>query len=134
MKKKENPEDWEDIADTPQEYEHAIKNATSDNERRFFEKLRYKVLHETAASNDVLMNEKDNEEGLYVLRVGTDDILLGKNLSDPNEKSTPIEIAGLFQALEEDIFPYVGRHITLWQWLRDRDYKGIRYDANNDYN
>ncbi len=104
------------------------------NERDFFEKLRYKFLHETAAGNDVLMNESDNNDGLYVLRVGTDDILIGKNLSKPEEKASSEEFAGIFLALQMDLYEYVHRHITLLEWLRERDYKGIRYDANNDYN
>lgn len=134
MKNKYNPKDWEWIADTPEEFEDAIKNSITVNERNFFEKLRYKILNETAFSNDVLMHEKDNENGLYILRVGTDDILIGRNLSNPDEKTSPEEYSGLFLALEQDLHKYVGRHITLLDWLRERDYMGIRYDANNDYN
>lgn len=127
-------EDWECLADTPKDFELAIKNACSESEREFFEKLRHKVLYETAASNDVLMNEQDNDDGLFILRVGTDDIMIGKNLSAAEEKTVPSEFAGIFSALEQDLFEYVGVHITLLQWLRQRDYQGIRYDANNDLN
>lgn len=79
------------------------------------------------------MHEKNNEDGLYILRVGTDDIMIGRNLEEPGEKTSPVEISGLFAALEEDIKEYVGRHINLLEWLRERDCRGIRYDANNDY-
>lgn len=130
----DNHEDWEYLADTPQEYREAINNAVSENERKFFTNLRQKILFETAASNDVLMNENDNDDGLYILRVGSDDILIGKNLSKPNEQSTPEEYSGIFLALQQDLHKYVQRHVTLLEWLRERDYKGIRYDANNDYN
>lgn len=105
----------------------------SDKEREFLEKLRYKILHETAFSNDVLMHGKDNGDGLYILRVGTDDIMIGRNLEKSGEKTSPVEISGLLAALEEDIYEYVGCHITLLDWLRERDYRGIHYDANNDY-
>lgn len=130
-KQKNNP--WDYLEDTPEEFDAAIKNAVSDKEREFFEKLRYKILHETAFSNDVLMHEKDNEDSLYILRVGTDDIMIGRNLEKPGEKTSPVEITGLFAALEDDIYEYMGRHITLLDWLRERDYRGINYDANNDY-
>lgn len=126
-------EDWESLNDTPEEFDAAIKNAVSENEREFFEKLRYKELHETAFSNDVLMDEVDNEDGLYILRVITDEIMIGKNINDPKETSVPCEYDGLFFALSQDIFRYIGRHVTLWDWLRERDYRGIRYDRNNDY-
>ena len=131
--KKQEYDPWDYLEDTPEEFDTAIKNAVSDKERKFFEKLRYKILHETAFSNDVLMHEKDNEDGLYILRVGTDDIMIAVILEKPGEKTTPVEISGLFGALEEDIHEYVGRHMTLLDWLRARDYRGIRYDANNDY-
>lgn len=132
--KKTNAEDWEDLADTPEEFDEAIKNATSENERIFFEKFRHKILHETAASNDVLMHEQDNSDGLYILRVGTDDVMVGRNLLDSNEQTFPREFAGIFCALDQDLFEYINRHTTLREWLRERDYDGIRYDANNDLN
>ena len=52
MRKREK-EEWEGLSDTPEEFETAIKNAISTNEQIFFDKLRFKILHETAASNDV---------------------------------------------------------------------------------
>ena len=127
-------EAWDYLADTPEEFRHAIKQSVSANERTFFEKFRHKVLTETAASNDVLMHEDDNEDGLYILRVGTDDVLIGSNLLKSGKKPVPCEYAGIFLALEQDIYAYTGRHETLLEWLRRRDYKGIRYDRNNDYN
>lgn len=57
--KKQEYDTWDYLEDTPEEFDMAIKNAASDKEREFFEKLRYKILHETAFSNDVLMHEKD---------------------------------------------------------------------------
>ncbi len=132
--KKSTKKDWDYLSDTQNEFEEAIANAISENERQFFEKLRFKFLHETAASNDILMNESDNDDGIYILRVGTDDILIGKDLENPDEKTTPAEYAGIFLALQHDMYMYVHRHITLLEWLRERNYKGVRYDANNDYN
>lgn len=121
------------LSDTPEEYDTAIKNAVSYKERIFFEKIRHKVLNETAASNDVLMNENDNKDGLYILRVGSDDFILGRRLSVPSEKTSPTEFSGLFLTLKQDLYDYLGKHITLLEWLRERDYYGIKYDANNDY-
>lgn len=133
MKKEYRIEDWEDLSDTPEEFDAAIKNALTPNEKEFFEKLRFKELNETAASNDVLMNEADNTDGLYILRIGSDGILIGRNISDPKETTTPEEYAGIFLALQQDISQFVGRHVTLLEWLRQRDFKGIKYNQNNDY-
>lgn len=126
MKIKTNPI-WVDLSDSPEEFEKAINHAVSDNERFFFENLRSKFLSEPAASNDILMHELNNEDGLYIIRVGTDDILIGKRLTDPNEQSVPQEFAGLFLALQQDLYEYLGRHLTLHQWLRDRDFEGVVY-------
>lgn len=133
MKKKDNLEDWKFLADTPEEFDSAIKNAVSPKEKEFFERLRYKVLNETAASNDVLLKDDENEDAIYIMRVGTDDIMIGHHLTVPGKKHEVIELAGVCFAMTYDLFDFLGYHITLQDWLRKRDYRGIRYDRNNDY-
>lgn len=127
-----NKEDWSDMNDTPEEFEMAIKNAVSANEKIFFTKLRYKVLNEGAASYDVLMHNDDNEDGIYILRI-SDDFLIGRKNAEGKDVVVIIEIPGLFYFLSEDMFRQLNRHITILDWLRERDYAGIRYDANNDF-
>lgn len=133
MTQKESPEDWEDLADTPEEFDAAIKSAVSKNEKEFFEKLRYKVLHETAFSNDVLMKDDENDDAIYIMRVGTDDIMVGHNLTVKGKEHEAVELAGVCFAMSYDLYDFLGYHITLKEWLRKRDYQGIRYDRNNDY-
>lgn len=133
MTHKNDLEEWEDLWDTPEEFDSAIKNAVSKNEKEFFEKLRYKILHETAFSNDVLMKDDENEDALYILRVGTDDIMIGHNLTVPGREHEAIELGGVCFAMKYDLYDFLGYHITLQEWLRKRDYKGINYDRNNDY-
>jgi hypothetical protein len=133
MNKQQLNEDWEDITDTPEEFEAAIQNAVSNNEKEFFEKLRYKVLHETAFSNDVLMKDDENEDALYIMRVGTDDIIIGHHLIVAGKKHEAIEISGVCFAMSYDLYDFLGYHITLQEWLRKRDYQGIHYNRNNDY-
>lgn len=125
--------EWEYLSDSPDEFKEALKNATSDKEREFFKNIRFKILHETAFSNDVLMSDLDNNDGLFIIRSGIDDILIGVNSYDASGKSVPCEYEGIFHALEQDLHRYIGRHISLLEWLRERDFRGIRYDANNDY-
>lgn len=131
MKHNYTKEDWEGFEDTPEEFENAIQNAKSDSERTFFETLMYKVVHEPAFSNDVLMHDRDNEDGIYILRV-SDDFMIGKKDSKGMDVCSPAEYSGLFYFLETDMYPYLHRHIAVGEWLRNRDYSGIRYDANND--
>ena len=131
MKHNYTQEDWEYIVDTPEEFDDAIQNAESDNESKFFKTLMYKVVHEPAASNDVLMHNEDNEDGIYILRV-SDDFMIGKKDENGMDACTPSEYSGLFFFLSTDMYPYLGHHITVGEWLKRRDYGGIRYDANND--
>ncbi len=79
------------------------------------------------------MNNLDNEDGLYILRVRVDDVMIGRRTPDDMEVGAPVEFEGIFAVVDEDLFEWIGRHVTLLQWLRERDFRGIRYDANNDY-
>lgn len=121
------------MADTPEEFEDAIRDAITKNEKEFFEKLRYKILNETAASNDVLLQDDENEDAIYILRVGTDDIMVGHHLTVEGKPHEATELGGVCFAMKYDLYDFLGYHITLQEWLRKRDYIGIRYDRNNDY-
>lgn len=132
MKQISNDEEWEYLSDTPEQFKEAITNAVSENEKIFFSKLRSKVLNEGAASNDVLMHNEDNEDGIYILRI-SDDFLVGKKDKSGKDVSIIVEISGLFDFLSEDLHRQLNRHISILEWLRERDYKGIHYDANNDF-
>lgn len=129
--RRKSEEDWEDMNDTPEEFKNAIKYALTDNEKEFFKKLRFKVLNEGAASYDVLMNDKDNDDGIYILRI-SDDFLIGRKDDNGKDMVTILEIPGLFYFLSEYMDQQINRHITILDWLRERDFSGINYDANND--
>lgn len=131
--RKDSPEDWKNLADTPEDFEIAIRNAISKNEKEFFEKLRYKILNETAFSNDVLLKDDENEDAIYIMRVGTDDIMVGHHRTVKGKEHEAVELAGLCYAMAFDLYDFIGYHITLQEWLRKRDYQGIRYNRNNDY-
>ncbi len=133
MKNRVSPEEWEYLSDSQEEFELAIQNAVTPNEREFFEKLRYKILNETAFSNDILMKDDENSDAIYIMRVGTDDIMIGHNLTVAGKEHEAVELAGVFYAMSYDLYDFLGYHITLQEWLRNRDYRGIRYDRNNDY-
>ncbi len=127
-----NPEDWDSMVDTPEEFEEALINPFSTEEKDFLEQMRYKISKEIAASNEVLLRDDENEDGIYLLRVGNDDFIVGRITTDSSYLKHPNEIAGLFGFLEFDLYPYLHRHISIKEWLRKRNYKGIRYDRNND--
>ena len=104
-------------------------NYQSEREREFFEKLKYKEENVLTVSNDLLMSEYDNEDKIYIVReeysefvVGREDILEEQHYMNLSETlSANLRETGLLD-----------RDITLFQWLRERDYKGVMYDHNYD--
>ena len=40
----------------------------STEEKNFFENMKYKMEFEPAMSNDLIMSEHDNEDGIYIVR------------------------------------------------------------------
>jgi hypothetical protein len=79
------------------------------------------------------MKDDENDDAIYIMRVGTDDIMVGHNLTVKGKEHECVELAGVCFAMSYDLYDFLGYHITLQEWLRKRDYQGIRYDRNNDY-
>lgn len=131
MKVDETLPTWNEITDTPDEFRKALEEARTPNEKEFFEQLLYKEHHEPAAMYEVLMHDRDNEECIYILRDGYDEYTIGFT-SDEKGPDKQSEWGGLFFFLEQDMWPYIGRHISVLEWLRERDFRGICYDRNND--
>lgn len=52
----------------------------SDNEKVFFEKIRYKMEYEDAPSNDLIMFEEDNDDHIYIVRCYYDEFIVGHGL------------------------------------------------------
>lgn len=50
-------------------FEYMKTHYQSDNEREFFEKLRYKQENVLTVSNDLILSERNNEDRLYVVSV-----------------------------------------------------------------
>lgn len=122
---------WKDLTDTPEEFKDALTKAVSVKERHFFETMMKKELHELAASNEVLITDEENPDGVYLLRVGNDGYMFGNRKDELAGMSNPTEYAGLFSFLDDDLHKYLYRHTTGLQWLRERNFE-VRYDRNND--
>lgn len=102
----------------------------SENEREFFERLRYKQEREFTITNDEIMHERDNEDRIYFVRYQYEEYVFGR-AGVPHEEHT----MNLAEALNSNLMQlgYLDRDITLWEWFRLRDYVGVRYDRNFDY-
>ena len=54
----------------------------SEEEKNFFEKMKYKLEFEPAMSNDLIMSEHDNEDGIYIVRCYDCEFIIGCRVGD----------------------------------------------------
>lgn len=101
----------------------------SENEAAFFRNMRFKQESEVTLSNDVILSETENDDEIYLVRVEYDEYLVGKGINETNEA----HLMNLSEALSLDLRSVgLGRAITLLDWLKERDYVGVRYNHNYD--
>jgi len=110
-------------------YEKMAKEYKSENERIFFEAIKERQQHVFTYANDLLLSEYDNEDGLYVVRHYFDEFEIGKAGVIEDVYAMDLEDALSINLKDAG---FLADDVTLLEWLRARDYKGIRYDGNFD--
>lgn len=108
-------------------------NYTTENEKTFFENLFIKMQTECAPCREALLIESENEDHIYFLRDGYDEFILGS--SDYKKNTFVLHAMKLKDVLDANlkVLGLIESDMTLFQWLRNRDYKGIVYNRNNAY-
>lgn len=104
-----------------------LEHYTSSAEKLFFETMCEKMLFENAPCKELLLNPEDNEDGLYLFRIGDEEIEIGNSTN--NARFHSMNLAGILNVNLKQI-GCIDKDLTLLQWLRKRDYVGIRYDQN----
>jgi hypothetical protein len=101
----------------------------SDNEAMFFRNMKFKQEYEPTLSNDLIISESDNEDEIYLVRVEYDEYLVGKGDDEAHE----VHVMNLSEALSVDLSTVgLNRKLTLFEWLKQRDYAGVLYNRNYD--
>ncbi len=101
----------------------------SENEATIFRNLKHKQESEVALSNELLVSERENQDQVYLVRVEYDEYIVGVGPSEKNE----VHVMNLSEALTVNLEVLgLPRIMTLLEWLRTRDYEGVRYDRNYD--
>jgi len=113
-------------------FESMRENYQSANEKIFFEYLFEVQQWDFSMSGDLLLHEDDNEDKLYIMRIDFDEYEVGKDSPNAPENQHVQGLADAF-ALNMKESGFLDENITLWQWLKKRDYKGVRYDQNRDF-
>lgn len=108
-------------------------NYQSDNEKRFFEELEYKEENEASFAYDWLLESEENEDGIYLYRVGNSEYAVNRIVDGKYGDEWHFDSLAEILNINLKEKGYLNRSITLWQWLRERDYAGIRYDRDGDW-
>lgn len=107
-------------------------NYISENERIFFETQKYKQIYVVTCLNDLVINEYDNDDHIYLVRIAFDEYELGHGIDNMYDEN--FHTMCLAEVLEANLkhLGYIDRDITLFEWLRERDYEGVLYNNNFD--
>lgn len=109
-------------------FERMKAEARTANEKEFFERMCYKEQHEFPVSTfDVILSEDDNRDGLYFVKCYYSEYIVGINRPGKRMKLDYIP-SSLQDALDVDLFPLLNLHLSLLEWFRKYDYRGVRYD------
>lgn len=110
-------------------FEYMKTHYQSVNEKEFFEKLRYKEENVLTVANDLILSERNNADKLYIVRCIFEEYIVGKEGNIEEQHVMCLDDALKLNLKEVG---FLDKDITLFQWLRNRDYAGIEYDHNYD--
>lgn len=110
-------------------FEEMSRQQLSQNERTFFKNMKDKEENEFAPSADILLDEHDNKDELYLIRYYYNEYKIGRGL--PNHRyGKAIYNDSLDATLKTDLYPLLGIHLSFWEWLQKNDFKGVNYNGN----
>ena len=110
-------------------YEKMAKAYCSENERVFFETMKERQQHVFTYANDLLLSEYDNEDSIYIVRHYYNEFEIGRAGLMEDVYAMDLEEAMAINLKDAGL---LDNDVTLLEWLRARDYKGIKYDGNFD--
>ena len=104
----------------------------SNEEKEFFERMKFKIESEPAPANDLIMCNRNNDDGIYILRCYDYEFRIGCHVGEEYKKE--------FYAMDFHDALYVNLHecgfinenLSLLEWLRKRNYNGVEYNHNFD--
>lgn len=110
-------------------FDYMKNHYQSDNEREFFEKIRYKQEYVLTSSHDLILSEQNNEDRLYIVRCEYEEYIVGQEFIAEEQ-----HVMCLYDALNLNLKKtgLLDKDITLFEWLRQRDYAGVEYGHNYD--
>lgn len=104
----------------------------SSNEENFFKNIRYKEEYEITALNDLLVSEYENEDEIYLVREYYEEYVIGQGLNSDGARETHVMTLAEALSLNLKEAGLLSRDLTLFQWLRNCDYRCVNYERNHD--
>lgn len=112
-------------------FERMASEYISDNERIFFNTMQERESLTQTICDDLLMREEETPDGLWLVRYYDHEYSLGAN----NSYTGSVARRGAYvDSLSDVLSVYLDecgllpRHISLQEWLREKDYEPIHYD------
>jgi len=101
----------------------------SEEERIFFETMCYKEQREPAYSNEALILEDENEDNIFIIRCSEHEYEYGRGAHENPSRLYVDTLSDMLTTNLQDV-GIKSMQGTMLDWLRSRDYQGIRYDRN----
>lgn len=107
-------------------------NSLTPNEANFFKNMQFKEEYEPTVLNDLIVSEYENSDEIYLVRIEYDEYLVGHGIG--TEGAEEVHVMNLAEALAVNFKAegFLDHDITLWQWLREKDYNVVNYGRNHD--
>lgn len=109
-------------------FEKMLNSPETPQERRFFEEMRRKEWGEFAPNADLIINEDNNDDEIYLVRYYYEEYKLGRGKRGSGYPASYKD--SLSDILGSDMSAYIGRGITLLDWLRENNFECVNYDGN----
>ena len=104
----------------------------SKEEKEFFERMKFKIECEPAPANDLIMSNRNNEDGIYIVRCYDYEFRIGCHVAE--EYKEEFYAMDFHDALNVNLRScgFIEEDLSLLEWLRRRNYKGVEYNHNFD--
>lgn len=102
-------------------------NYISQEEKKFFETLKYRQERDLTLCNDPLIGAQSNEDKIFLLRLYYDEYIIGHYYD--YGKWNEVHTMNLYEVLNVNLNDIgCGKKMTLMEWLRNNNYRYINYE------
>ncbi len=108
-------------------FDEMLGRDLSSKEREFFENMKAKEEGEFAPSADLVLDEHNNSDELFLVRYYYSEYRIGRGLPS-NRQKVAIYRDSLCETFKADLFPRIGQNITFWELLKANEVSGINYN------